>query len=94
MDGAKPLGELGTIFQGLELCFGERVVIALIGPAVGFGDPEVGKQVGNDFGFHARSPISVNGELSGSMFCFSEVSEIKRLAKTSCSLCATIQPTT
>lgn len=64
VDGAKPFGELGTIFQGLELCFRERVVIALIGPAVGFGDPEVGKQVGNDFGLHARSPISMNGELS------------------------------
>ena len=93
LDGAKPFRELGTIFQGLELCFRVRVVIAQIGPAVGFGDPEVGKQVGDDLGLHARSPISMNGQLPRLDTCFMRF-PINRLAKMSCSRCATIQPTT
>jgi len=45
LDGAKPFRELRAIFQGLELGFRIRIVIAHMGSAVGFGDPKICKEM-------------------------------------------------
>ena len=44
LEGAKALGEVGSVFQGLELAFRERVVIGDVGPAVALDDAQVGQE--------------------------------------------------
>ena len=47
--------EAGVILQGLELRFGERVVIADLGAAQRAGDPEVGEELGGTLAGHRRA---------------------------------------
>jgi hypothetical protein len=65
LDRAEASREPWTVFQGLELAFRKRVVIRDMGAAMGFGDPQIRQQKGHWFGFHGRSPVGVDGELSG-----------------------------
>lgn len=46
LDRAEAFRELGSVLQGLELTFRERVVVGDVGPAVGLGDSQVGQQQG------------------------------------------------
>ena len=43
-DGAEPVGEVGSVFQGFELGFGEGIVVGDVGARVGLGDPEISEQ--------------------------------------------------
>ena len=47
-DGAEAFGEVGPVFQGLEVGLAEGVVIAGVGPAVGLGDAQVGEEEGDE----------------------------------------------
>ena len=49
--------EAGVILQGLELRFGERVVIADLGAAQRAGDPEVGEELGGALAGHRRAAV-------------------------------------
>ena len=43
-DGSEPVGEVRSVFQGLELGLREGVVVGDVGARVGLGDPEIGEQ--------------------------------------------------
>jgi len=64
LEGAELFRELRTVLQGFELGFRIRVVIADMRPAVSFSDPQVRKQLRDDFRFHARSAVGVYGQLA------------------------------
>ena len=55
--------EAGVILQGLELRFGERVVIADLGAAQRAGDPEVGEELGGTLAGHRRAAVRMQGHL-------------------------------
>ena len=57
--------EAGVILQGLELRFGERVVIADLGAAQRAGDPEVGEELGGALAGHRRAAVRMQGEHLG-----------------------------
>ena len=65
LDATEALGELRLIFHGLEVAFGEGIVVGGIGSAVGFGDAEIGEHQGGGLGFHRRTAIGMQGELAG-----------------------------
>ena len=68
-DRAEALGELGPILQGLELRFGERVVVGDVRPAVRLGDAQVGEQQRHRLRGHRGAAVGVQGELPGAMPC-------------------------
>ncbi len=47
LNGPEPIGEFGTVLQGFELCFGIWIVIAHMRTAMGFGDSQIRKKMGN-----------------------------------------------
>ena len=57
--------EAGVILQGLELRFGERVVVADLGAAQRAGDPEVGEELGGALAGHRRAAVRMQGEHLG-----------------------------
>ena len=57
--------EAGVILQGLELRFGEGVVIADLGAAQRAGDPEVGEEMGGALAGHRRAAVRMQGEHLG-----------------------------
>ena len=57
--------EAGVILQGLELRFGERVVIADLGAAQRAGDPEVGEEMGGALAGQRRAAVRMQGEHLG-----------------------------
>ena len=42
-DGTKTIGELGPVLERFEVGLGERIVIGVVRPAVGFGDSQIGQ---------------------------------------------------
>ena len=52
LEASEPVGEVRSVLEGAELRFRIAIVIAHVRSAVGFGDPEVGQQVGHRFGDH------------------------------------------
>ena len=64
LNAAEALGELGLVFQGLEVGFGERVVVGGVGPAVRLGDAEVGQHQGGGLGLHGAAAVGVEGQLA------------------------------
>ena len=52
-----------TVFQSLEAAFGERIVVRGVGPAVRFGDAEIGEQQG--CGLHERMPVILDWRDAG-----------------------------
>jgi hypothetical protein len=64
-DAGEALREIGVIFEGLELRLRKGIVVARMGPPVGFGDPEIGQQEADWFGGHRGAPIRADGELPG-----------------------------
>ena len=52
VDRAEAIWEFGAVLHGAELGFREGVVIGNIGPRMGFGDAEIGQQLGDQFGSH------------------------------------------
>ena len=65
LDGAESVGELGLVFTGFEEAFREGIVVGGVGPAVGFGDAEIGEEEGGGLGFHGGPSVGVEGELAG-----------------------------
>ena len=51
----EPPGEAGRVLQGLELCFGEGVVIADLGATERARHPEVGEQLCGALAGHRRA---------------------------------------
>ena|GEM_PF-2614728 len=64
LDRAEALGYLWLIFEGLEAAFREGVIVGGVGPAVGFGDAQIGEQQGGGLGLHGRSAVGMQGELA------------------------------
>ena len=65
LDAAEALGELGLVFQGLEVGFRERVVVGGVGPAVRLGDAEIGQHQGGGLGLHRAAAVGMEGQLAG-----------------------------
>jgi len=63
LDGPEAIRKSRTILQGFELGFGVRVVIAHMGPAVRLGHTQVRHELGNNFRFHAGTPVRMEGQL-------------------------------
>jgi len=61
LNAAETLREVGTVFERFELCFGIRIVVRDVGPAVGLGHLQVDQQRGYRFAAHAGAPIGVGG---------------------------------
>ena len=55
--------EVGPVLEGLELAFGEGVVVADVGSAVRLGDAEGGQELGDGVGSHGRATVAVDREL-------------------------------
>lgn len=64
-DGLEAFGEFRLVFQRLEVGFRERIVVGSVGPAVGFGDAEVGQHHGGGLGLHRRATVGVQGQPAG-----------------------------
>ena len=47
------------------MAFRERVVVRSVGPAMRFGDAEIGEQQGSGFGLHRAAAVGMQGELAG-----------------------------
>src|SRR4051812_1234843 len=91
LDAAEAPGELGLVFQGLEVSLRERVVVGGVGPAVRPGDAEVGQHQGGGLGLHGAA--GVEGRPGGTA-CFSRVSSNSAWNRVALSASATHQPTT
>ena len=65
LNAAEAIRKLGTILHGVELAFRIRIVVGGVGPAVGFGDAEIGQQEGHRLAAHGRAAVGVDGELAG-----------------------------
>ncbi len=65
LDAAEVSRELRAVLEGFELGLRIGVVVADVRPAMGFGDSQIGEHLCNELGFHAGSPIRMDGELSG-----------------------------
>ena len=63
-NGTKSVGELGSVFHGLELRFWIWIIITDWGPWMTFGNTEIGKKKGNRFWCHGRSPVCMDQKLS------------------------------
>ena len=61
----KRWGKRRLVLQGLEVTFGERVVVGGMRAVVRAGDAEVGEQQGSGFGLHRAAAIGMQGELAG-----------------------------
>ena len=64
LDRTELVREFGPVLHGLELGFGERVVVRDMGTGVGLGHSEITKELGDKFGFHGRAAIGVKRELA------------------------------
>ena len=62
LDAAEAFGEARLIFQGLEVAFGERIVVGRMWPVMRPGDAEIGQQERRAFAFIGapRSACSVS----------------------------------
>ena len=64
LNAAEARGEFGLVLEGLEVGFGERIVVGGVRPAVRLGDAEVGQHQGGGLGFHRPAAIGVEGQLA------------------------------
>ena len=60
LNAAKPIWEAGAIFQGFELSFRVRIVVAGVWSGVCFGYSQIGHKEGLRLGFHGRASVGVN----------------------------------
>ena len=65
LDAAEARREVGAVLHGLELRFGEWVVVRDVGPAVALDDIEIDQKGGHGLGAHAGTAIGMQGELAG-----------------------------
>ena len=56
----EPVGEVGNVFEGLELRLGVGVVIRGPGSRVRAADPEVDQHLGHRFRRHRAAPVGVD----------------------------------
>ena len=61
MDVREGVGEVGNVFEGFELGFGERVVVGDAGSGVGSGDVQIDEELSDGFGGHRGSAVGVEG---------------------------------
>ena len=61
LDAAEALWELWLVFHGFEVAFRERIVVGRVGPAVGFGDAEIGEQERRGLGSHGTATVGMQG---------------------------------
>ena len=54
-----------AVLQSFEVRLREGIVVRDVRTAMRFHDSQIGKQQGQRFGRHRRSPVRVNGELAG-----------------------------
>jgi len=94
LDATEAIREVGTVFEGLELRLGIRVVIGDVWPAVGLGNLQVNQQGSHGLGSHAGTAIGVQVRRPGAMPCSATVSAISFSASSAVSRWAIIQPTT
>ncbi len=64
LNAAEARGEFGLVFEGLEVGFGERVVVGGVWPAMRLGDAEIGQHQGGGLGFHGAAAVSMEGQLA------------------------------
>ncbi len=64
LDGPEALRKTGLILQGLEVRFGERVVVGGVQPRERLGDPQIRQQQGDGLAGHRGAAISVGRELA------------------------------
>ena len=64
-DAAEAFREIRPVFHCLEMAFGERVIVRDAGSAEGFYYPEIGVELGDEFGFHRRSAVGMDGQIAG-----------------------------
>ena len=64
LDRAESLGEARPVFDGLELCLGERVVVGDVRSTVALADAEVGKEQREGLGGHRGAAVGVDGDLA------------------------------
>lgn len=57
------VGEVWPVLEGLELAFGEGIVVADVGSAIRLGDAEGGQELGNGVGLHIWATVAVDREL-------------------------------
>ena len=60
------------IIQGLEVAFGEWVVVRSVWPIMRAGDAEIGEQQGSGFGLHRSATVGMQGELAGGDIMFGD----------------------
>ena len=59
---AKTVRVVGSVFEGLELSLGKRVVVGGVRPGVRLGYTEVKEKQGQGFGDHRTTAVRVDGE--------------------------------
>ena len=64
LEGAETRGEIGAVFERLEVRFGIRVVVGHMGARVGLGHAQVGHEERHGFRGHRGTVIGVQGELA------------------------------
>ena len=65
LDAAEAFGEARLIFQGLEVAFGERVVVGRMRAVMRAGDSKIGEQERGGLRFHRGTAIGMERELAG-----------------------------
>lgn len=65
LDGPKTIRKLRSVFKGLELTLGVRIVIGHMRSAMGFGDSQVGQHKGDRLGGHRGAAVGMEVELAG-----------------------------
>ena len=70
LDAAEALGEPWLILQGLEVAFGEWVVVRCVWPIVRAGHAEISEQQRGGLGLHRSATVGMQGELAGRHIMF------------------------
>src|SRR6266446_1549369 len=63
LDGPEAVWEAGPVLHGLELGFGEGIVVGDLGTAVGLDHSEICEQQGHGLAFHGGASVGVKREL-------------------------------
>ena len=55
---------IGSIFQGFELCFRERIIVGNVWTGVGLRDTQIGHEQGHRFRRHRTAAVRMNRQLT------------------------------
>ena len=70
LDAAEAFGKAWLILQGLEVAFGERVVVGRVRTVMRTGHTQIGEQKSRGFRFHWTTAIGMEHELAGRHIVF------------------------